>query len=224
MSEDRKKFDRLQASGELLGEILARVPFDGWHDRTLEHAARDLGYTHGQALMAFPAGIIDVIDFQSKQADVALIELLEETDLSAMRVRERITFAVRSRIELLNDHKEAARRTASVLALPQHAGISARMVYRTLDIIWRGIGDDSTDFNFYTKRGILAGVFSSTLLFWFNDDSDEVQATWEFLDRRIDNVMTFEKVKGRFKETMERFPSPFNILSGRKSKGSGSSR
>lgn len=214
MSEKAKKFDRLQASDEILQEVLARVPFDGWHDRTLEHAAKELGYNHGQALMAFPAGIIDVIDFHSKKADLALLELLEETDLSAMRIRERIAFAVRSRIEYLEDHKEAARRMASVLALPQHAGISARMVYRTLDIIWRGIGDASTDFNFYTKRGILAGVFSTTLLFWFNDDSDEAQETWAFLDRRIDDVMKFEKLKGRLKETLERFPSPLSILSG----------
>ena len=53
-----------------------------------------------------------------------------------------------------------------------HAALGAKLMYRTVDAMWRAAGDTSTDFNFYTKRGILAGVYGSTAMRWFNDTSD----------------------------------------------------
>ena len=82
-------------------------------------------------------------------------------------------------------------------ALPLNAPDGAKMLWQTADRIWTLLGDTSEDFNWYTKRMTLSGVIGSTLLFWLGDDSHDTQATWDFLDRRIGDVMQFEKAKAR---------------------------
>jgi ubiquinone biosynthesis protein COQ9 len=98
------------------------------------------------------------------------------------------------------------------LALPGRQGLGARLLYRTVDAMWHGVGDGSTDFNFYTKRAMLAAVVAATVLYWLGDDSEGRAATWAFLDRRIDDVMTVEKAKARTREAFARLPDPFRIL------------
>jgi ubiquinone biosynthesis protein COQ9 len=75
-------------------------------------------------------------------------------------------------------------------------------------------GDVSTDFNFYTKRAILACVYSATLMRWFTDDSENESATDAFLAARIANVMRFEKFKGRVREQAKKLPSLTDVLTG----------
>ncbi|MEJ0043913.1 MAG: COQ9 family protein [Rhizomicrobium sp.] len=107
--------------------------------------------------------------------------------------------AVMARIEAVRPHKEAARRAAAFLTLPPHAALGASLVWRTADAMWRAAGDTSTDFNFYTKRGILAGVYTATMMRWFTDTSADESETTKFLSQRIENVMTFEKFKAQAK-------------------------
>ena len=117
-----------------------------------------------------------------------------------------------ARIHAVREHKEAARRAAAFLTLPPHAALGARLVYRTVDRMWRAAGDTSTDFNFYTKRAILAGVYSSTLMRWFTDESEDEAETKSFLDARIENVMQFEKFKAQVKERTKDWPSLSDFL------------
>jgi ubiquinone biosynthesis protein COQ9 len=129
-----------------------------------------------------------------------------------MKVRERITTAVLARLDALRPHKEAARRAAAFLSLPHNLPLATRLLYRTVDSMWRAVGDTSTDFNFYTKRAILAAVWSSTLVRWFNDSSEGESDTRSFLADRIENVMQFEVVKAKLREALARLPSPASIL------------
>jgi ubiquinone biosynthesis protein COQ9 len=128
-------------------------------------------------------------------------------DLKAMKIRERIACAVKTRLAILKPQKEAARRAAALLSLPVHAALGAKLLYRTVDAMWRAAGDTSTDFNFYTKRGILAGVYGSTAMRWFNDTSPDEKPTEEFLAARIENVMQFEKFKAKAKDALSNFPA-----------------
>jgi ubiquinone biosynthesis protein COQ9 len=139
---------------------------------------------------------------------------LAALDLKAMKIRARIAAAVMARIAALRPHKEAARRAAAFLTLPPHAALGARLVWRTVDAMWRAVGDTSTDFNFYTKRGILAGVYSATMMRWFTDTSADEHETTAFLAERIENVMQFETFKAQAKEAVSRLPSLADVLSG----------
>jgi ubiquinone biosynthesis protein COQ9 len=133
---------------------------------------------------------------------------LAEQDITELKIRERIAAAVRWRLEAVAPHREAVRRTLSYLGQPQHAGLGLRCLYRTVDEMWHAAGDTATDFNFYTKRGLLAGVYTSTLLFWLDDDSEGHEASWPFLDRRIADAMRIPKVTGRLGQIPKVIPRP----------------
>ena len=194
-------------------EALPRVETLGWSDALLAQSGQAAGVEAAMLRLAFPDGARDVLQYASQEQDLALIRILQNTDLQDMKIRDRITFAVRTRIENMSDHKASVRRTLAFLSLPQNASLGAKLLYGTLDSIWHGIGDTSTDFNFYTKRATLAGVYSSTLLFWLGDDSADCAETWAFLDRRIAGVMQFEKFKGQMRKATANLPSFEQVLS-----------
>lgn len=173
----------------LLETTLNHVPFDGWSMTALQRAAGDLGLDAATAVNAFPGGPAELIVFHSAEADRRMLEELQPMDLPAMRVRDRIAAVVRLRLEQNAAHREAIRRALAFLALPQNGPLALKCLYRTVDAMWYAAGDTSTDYNFYTKRLLLSGVYSSTLLFWLNDESEGSAETWAFLARRIDEVL-----------------------------------
>lgn len=180
----------------LLKAALAHVPFDGWSEATLRAAMDDIGMDAATARIACPRGAVDLAVAYHEAGDRAMLKRLEEADLSEMRFRDRVAFAVRARLEVVED-KELVRRGMALFALPPHAADGARLVWNTCDHIWTALGDTSRDVNWYTKRATLSGVYSSTVLYWLGDDSPGHEASWSFLDRRIDNVMQFEKFKAQ---------------------------
>ena len=196
----------------VLKAALPHVPFDGFTDKVLKAAAADAGLDRVALTRLFPKGPLSLVEVFSEWADAEMERQLSKAKLTRVKVREKIALAVKTRIAVIRPHKEAARRAAAFLTLPPNAPTAARLLYRTVDAIWHAIGDTSTDFNFYTKRAILAGVYSSTLLRWFNDDSEDEAATEEFLGRRIENVMQFEKLKAELKERAKKLPSLSEIL------------
>jgi ubiquinone biosynthesis protein COQ9 len=186
-----------RARETLIDAALPHVVFDGWSRETLDRAVEDTDTDPQLAVMAFPRGGVDMALGFHHLADARLARELAATDLSSMRIRERVTHCVRRRIELVAEERDAVRRGATLLALPPYAAESAGAIWSTADLIWTACGDASDDYNWYTKRAILASVYSSTLLYWLGDESEGFAATWGFLDRRIENVMRFEKVKAQ---------------------------
>jgi ubiquinone biosynthesis protein COQ9 len=191
----------------VLAAALPHAAFDGFTDSVLQKAGVEAGVDAITLARLFEGGPISLVEFYSAWADAKMEEKLAGMDLKAMKIRERIAAAVKARLAVLAPHKEAARRAAALLSLPMHAALGARLVYRTVDAMWRAAGDTSTDFNFYTKRGILAGVYGSTAMRWFNDAGEDEKATDEFLAARIENVMQFEKFKAKAKEALSNFPA-----------------
>ena len=207
------KSDRLDAVRlKVLEAALPNVAFDGWTPRLLREAAEAAGVAPGELRLAFPDGVLDLVDYFLADGDRRMEEALAREDIGAMKVRERIAFAVRTRIEVDLHSREAMRRAITMLALPTAGTRGPHTLYRTVDAIWRAAGDTSTDFNFYTKRATLAGVFSAVTLYWFSDDSENYARTWAFLDRRIEDVMRFEKAKAGVKNIASRLPDPFALL------------
>ena len=181
---------------QLLAAALPHVAFDGWSETSLRAACQDLSITRQMAALACPRGAIDLAIRFHHDGDEAMQVVLQKTDIYAMKIREKITFSVRARLDAIRD-KEAVRRGATLMALPQHAAEGAGLVWGTCDRIWAAIGDSSADVNWYTKRLTLSSVYSATVLYWLGDNSPNHQDTWTFLDRRIENVMQFEKFKAQ---------------------------
>ncbi len=196
----------------ILDAALKQVPFDGFTAHVLEAAGAEAGADAQSLARLFPDGPLSLVEAFSDWADGEMTARLAKAKLDEKKIRTRITLAVQTRLEILRPRKEAARRAAAFLTLPPHAPLGTKLLYRTVDAMWRAAGDTSTDFNFYTKRAILAGVYSTTVMRWFTDDSEDEQATNEFLARRIENVMQFEKLKAQVKDRSKGFPSFSEIL------------
>ena len=194
--------DKSKAAKDIIAAALPLVPFDGWTQATLKQAAVQAGYKGTDAIRVFSGGAGDAALTYLRMCDEQMVEALKAYSLDTMKIRERIALAVRIRIELYSAHKEATRRALSLLALPLYAHRALKSLYSTTDDIWHAIGDTSTDFNFYTKRLTLGAVYSTTLLHWLDDESPGAQNSWEFLARRIENVMQFEKLKARLRSAL----------------------
>jgi ubiquinone biosynthesis protein COQ9 len=177
-----------------LAEAIAHeAAFNGWTRGAMRDAAEKIGGAD-DVWRLFPGGPTNVLGHLSRRADERTVAALEK-EAGELKTRDRIRLGVKLRIQNTVGGKESVRRGLALLALPFNGPLAFRMLYRTTDAIWHAAGDKSTDFNFYSKRAILGGVFSATVLYWLNDRSEGDQATWDFLDRRIDDVMRFEKLK-----------------------------
>lgn len=180
----------------LLDAALMHVPFDGWTEATFRVACLDAGVDDVLARAIFPRGAVDLALAYHVRGDSLMVQRMTSEDLSGLRFRDKIAAAIRFRLEAIDD-KEAVRRGTTMLTLPQYAGDGVKAIWGTVDAIWTTLGDGSDDINWYTKRASLSAVYSATVLYWLGDDSLDHQATWDFLDRRIDNVMQFEKLKAQ---------------------------
>lgn len=187
------------ARDAILDAALLHVPFDGWSAATLAAALRDSGLDPGLGAALFPRGALDLALAYHRRGDARMVAALAAGDLSALRFRDRIAQAVMTRLDLVED-KELVRRGTTFFALPQNAAEGARAIWGTADAIWCALGDRSDDVNWYSKRATLSAVYSATVLYWLGDDSPGHENTRDFLDRRIGDVMQFEKLKAAVRD------------------------
>jgi ubiquinone biosynthesis protein COQ9 len=197
---------------QILSEARSDLGFDGFSDTTLKAAASRLGVEDAALRAAFPRGALDLALSFARALDAELLAALEAIDMPSLKIRARIATALKVRFDLLAREREAVRRLVQFLARPDHLADGANSLYQTVDAIWVAVGDRSTDFNFYTKRAVLAAVISSTTLFWLQDDSADYADTQAFIDRRIENVMQFEKTKAKLREWGKGLPDVWGAL------------
>ena len=186
------------AKSRLLQAALPHVPFDGWSEAALTAAITDSQTPAALARALFPRGGLDLALAYHARGNDQMRDALAATDLATLRFRDRIATAVKLRLSQAD--RELVRRGSALFSLPQNAAAGSRAIWGTADAIWTSLGDTSTDLNWYTKRATLSAVYAATVLFWLGDDSPDHQATWGFLDRRIQNVMSIEVAKAKFRE------------------------
>ena len=200
---------------EVLKLMLAALPnvaFDGWSNSTFEAACRETDISQRKARLFCPRGALDLAVAFHKWGDGQFEISFKKKRISKLKVREKIKKAVELRINFASD-KEAVRRGVALFALPIYAFEGSRLIWDTADLIWELIGDNSEDYNWYSKRTILSAVYASTVLYWLGDDSEGNKETWHFLDRRIEDVMKFENAKVQLKTN--KFTQEFNGLVGK---------
>jgi ubiquinone biosynthesis protein COQ9 len=191
----------------LAPEIAANAAFDGWSRTAVDAAAGARGVDLDVARLAFGDSPVKLIDAWFASVDTAMLALLPRERLATMKVRERIKALVEARLTILAPNREALRRALTVLAMPQNLVAAARLGWRSADAMWRAAGDTAADYNHYTKRTILAGVYAATVTVFLNDESEGHVETRAFLDRRIDGIMRFERAKAGFLARVEHRPS-----------------
>lgn len=206
--------DQLSEKNRILDAVLDHVMFDGWSKKAMQAAAADLKIDIFEIEELFPRGPLDLVAFFIQRIDDQMEEELEKMDVMSMKIRERITEAIRVRLTLYAPYREAVRNALTLLALPQNVTTGMRLTNETVSRMWYATGDRSTDFSYYTKRLTLSAVYCSTVLYWLDDHSEDFTNTWAFIDRRIENVMQFETAKFKAKQFFSKkpagpdFPSP----------------
>ncbi|HET6182107.1 MAG TPA: COQ9 family protein [Acetobacteraceae bacterium] len=186
-----------------IAALLPNVPFDGWTHRALRAALATSGQCPDDAELLFPGGASDMVeacfDWVDRQMEAAAAA---DPTLAGLRVSQRVRAVITLRLRQMRPHREAMRRALSLLALPHNAPRAAAITARTVDAIWRAAGDSAADFSWYTKRALLAGVWSATLLYWLCDTTEEDAATLAFLDRRLADVRRIGKARSRLERLM----------------------
>lgn len=197
------------ALSPLLG---GHAAFDGWGEGAVRSAAEEIGVDGDIALLALPGKPMGLIEAWVDSVDAEMGRRLPPETLGAMKIRVRITALVATRLEIMAKDREALRRALAIMAMPGNVLAATKLGWRSADRMWRLAGDTATDFNYYTKRMTLSAVYASTLSVFINDESDDFADTRAFLDRRIDNVMQFEKVKAQAKARQEYMPSLSRLI------------
>lgn len=190
-----------QIRDRILEQALPNVVFDGWTWDLAQASAENLEYDKSMALAVFPGRLNDFVGHFADWADRRMLDTLSATNPDDLRVRDRIRAAVLARIDGLTPWREAERKALTFWSMPPRNLLAVRMVWRTADRIWDWAGDTATDYNRYTKRILLSGVLTTTMLAWLNQDQDDRAALEVFLDRRIDHVLKLGKFVGRFKKS-----------------------
>lgn len=196
----------------ILNAALKIAPFEGWTALTLKRAVREAGLPEGSGPLYFEDGIGGLLDYWADRLDRETEIEITKLDLEALKIRERVTQGVLKRLEAIGHHEEAARRASSRLVLPDLAATGMGQIWRAADTIWTAIGDTSTDANYYSKRTILSTVIGATLPVWLSDQDPKKAKARAFLDARIENVMSFEKLKWQVKSKTKDLPNPAEIL------------
>jgi len=199
--------------GKLLDAVLEDVVFDGWTQETLVTAAKRIGLDESDIAFSAPNGVTDLLETWGKRADTHTRNTIKAADLSELKFREKIAYGVRARITFYNGLREEARTAAQAAAAPWRADLGPRLLWEASDTIWSALGDKSTDGNWYSKRMVLSAVLGSTLSTWLaQEEDDDDQKVWDYLDDRIENVMQFEKLKAQAIEYKEKLPNPLDLL------------
>ena len=183
-----------QTESRLLEAALPLVPKLGWTSRLVAGAAKAVGLTTPEAELLLPQGARDLAALFSYRHDEAAMAALAGVDPRALKIRERIARGVEARVEAAMADETALRRWMGYLALPQNLVMGARLAWDSADRIWTWAGDVSTDENHYSKRAILAGLLTSTLMV---RAAGSPAGARRHLDRGIEAVMTYERLKAK---------------------------
>lgn len=196
----------------LARRIAAAAVFDGWSREAVASAAAEAGIDPDVAAYAFPGGPMDMIAAWIASVDVAMEAALPAEALAAMPVHKRVRRLLHFRLEAIAGQEEALRRALAIMAMPQNVPRALRLGWESADAMWRLAGDSATDYNHYTKRAILAGVYTATLAIFVDDKSEGKAETLAFLDRRLAGIGRFEKAKAQMLGSGEDRPSLVRFL------------
>ncbi|HEX4710339.1 COQ9 family protein [Phenylobacterium sp.] len=180
----------------LLDAALEIVPHEGWTSRLAAMAGKACGLSPGETELLLPQGPADLAALLSRRHDARTLEALAAVDPKTLKIRERIARAVEARLAAAAVDEAAVRRWTGFLALPPHMALGAGLAWESADLLWRWAGDTATDENHYSKRALLAGILTGALAIRLSSGREAALA---FTDRRIANVMAFEKWKATTK-------------------------
>ena len=178
---------------------LLHVPFDGWTKKTVKFALNELNLDENDFDGMFPDGIEGLVKFYLQNSDNIMVADYKKISAKPKPTHLKIKKLIILKLSNSIDNKDVIRKTLIWLSKPNNSALAVNSLYNTVDLMWRTAGDISTDFNFYTKRMILSGVYTSTLLAFLGDESFDMDKTEKFLDRRLNDISKITEISNSSK-------------------------
>ncbi|HLD76911.1 MAG TPA: COQ9 family protein [Rickettsiales bacterium] len=202
--------DSLENKRRILHRFLEVCAFEGVNDEVLEDAMQFCQIDVKFKNIIFECGVLDIIELYIDETNENLAKIIDETpNFEKLKIREKIKFALYNFFELQKEHQLALQRIRNFyfdLANFKNTKYGARPsafafknAGKIADFIWKKIGDQSTDFNFYTKRLILSGVIISVFSTFVKDKTPNLEETKAKIDKKIEKVMKIEKFKAKMR-------------------------
>jgi ubiquinone biosynthesis protein COQ9 len=181
----------------LLEECAKMLESQQWSKEMIAGAEINCGLADGYHHVIFPGGMQEMlVEFENWQ-DRLMLEMIEKSG-KPQKVREQIARALEIRLmELLP--KTALINHSAAFALPQNFLIANQAAMKSCDLIWKNAGDRSSDFNYYTKRGLLFPVYLGARAFYFADNSKNHQDSRQFIKNALDNIVNIASLKNRIR-------------------------
>lgn len=143
------------------------------------------------AVGMFGRGAFDLVDFAMEKWYIQLKVELDELDLSKLGLIGRLKTGIKTRLSYQIPYHNYWSSAMALGLHPYHLPQTLSRIHKTSDHLWYIAGDDSLDYNWYTKRLALSSVYTSTELYMVQDNSTDFKNTWEFLDSSLNNMVTF---------------------------------
>jgi ubiquinone biosynthesis protein COQ9 len=193
-----------EQKAQYLTTALYHVAFEGWTDSLIQKISDELGLDPNYFSLVFRGGIKELVGYSVERANMKMLVQFQQLDISSMKVREKIYTIIKLRLESIN--KQVERRTLAYYSLPHNAATGLKNLWQIVDMMWYECGDISTDYNHYSKRMLLALVYSRTLCYYLNDETENNSATWEYLTQSINKVLKFGNIKTTVKNYCKKLP------------------
>jgi len=183
---------------------------NGWNENLFLKLSENSKYKIDELKVLFPNGYTALLEFYLNELNAEMILSSKKINLIRMKTHQRIKALIMLRLNNLQKEKDLFKKTYFILALPKHSKIAVMSLYKTVDEMWFLAGDISTDFNFYSKRAILASIYSATILYWINNNN--LKQTTKFLDNQLAKVSKIPEIKNKIKNLFDLGPKIFSFF------------
>ena len=194
-----------KARGEIYNEIKKYVSLNGWSDEILKEVSKKSNFSYAEILVLFPNGYIELLNMYLNEINNKMTIESKKLNLIHLKVHQRIRELIILRLNIMSLEKKLISKTYFHLFLPNNFKFSSKALYKSVDQIWFVAKDNSTDFNFYSKRAILAWIYNLVILHFINNDN--IEETINLLDKHLKIVSQIPLFKNKLQKIFKTFPS-----------------
>ncbi|WP_236869874.1 COQ9 family protein [Candidatus Bandiella numerosa] len=175
-----------QLKNDVLFSVIEILPYEAFDINIISKACKNIGLQSEYASLLFPNGRAEFLEVFRDYIDEIMVERIKNELSEVKSITSRIFESLKIRFEILDKYKIIIPKIIAFYSMPWNHLKLYPYTWKSMNLIWRTAGNDkSTDFNYYTKRGLLTGVYWATLLYWLSDESTNYESTHDFLNRKL---------------------------------------
>ncbi len=186
----------------ILQKLKKIVSVEGWSEKVLKQLLQN-GVEKSDLVTYFQYDYKELLKYSLEELNNSLEKEINKINIINYSLNKRIKKILMLRFNILNNDKEFYKKTFYHLLIPSNNKIMKSSLYKSVDTMWYLAGDNSTDFNFYTKRLILVVIYVNALFVLFNKNFDEVESN---IDRNLKKISKIPKIKDRISFIKDNIP------------------